>query len=272
MLQSELEHFLLEDLGGGIYPEIIPANLTTGAIVIAEESGILAGIYEASQVFNHFDVEVVSMVGDGTSVEAGTIILEVSGPANGILKSERLALNFIGRMSGIATLTHQCKELAGDVIVAGTRKTTPGFRKFEKKAIILGGGDPHRYNQSDTVMIKDNHIKLMGLEAAIANAKMVAGFTRKIEVEVENASDAVRAAELGVEIVMLDNRTPHEIREIVHILKKKGLREKIILEASGGITPTNIEEYRETGVDVISIGSLTHNAPWLDVSLTITNE
>ncbi len=268
MLQSELEHFLQEDLGEDIYPEIT-GSTTTDAIVVTNESGIIAGIDEASQVFNHFEIEVVSCVDDGTSVGAGTEILEVSGPANGILKAERLALNFIGRMSGIASLTHQCKRLAGDVIVAGTRKTTPGFRKFEKKAIILGGGDPHRYNLSDTVMVKDNHIKLIGIRQAVINAKKAAGFTRKIEVEVENVSDAVRGAELGAEIIMLDNCKPQEIKEIIQVLKERSLREKIILEASGGINPSNIEKYAEAGIDVISIGSLTHNAPWLDVSLTI---
>ena len=272
MLQSELEHFLQEDLGEDIYPDTTAGSTTTDARVITKESGIIAGIYEASQIFNHFKIEIISQVDDGTSVITRTKILEVSGPANGILKAERLALNFIGRMSGIASLTHECKRLAGNVIIAGTRKTTPGFRKFEKKAIILGGGDPHRYNLSDTVMIKDNHIKLTGIKQAVINAKKAAGFTRKIEVEVENVNDAVKAAELGANIIMLDNRKPQEIKEIIQVLKDKNLREKIILEASGRINPNNIEEYAETGIDVISIGSLTHNAPRLDVSLTITKK
>jgi nicotinate-nucleotide pyrophosphorylase (carboxylating) len=154
--------------------------------------------------------------------------------------------------------------------VACTRKTTPGIRKFEKLAVAAGGGDPHRFNLSDSVMIKDNHVKLMGIEAAIKAAKK-ASFTRKIEVEVESTKDAVLAAELGADIIMLDNMPPEVVLETLEILKEKGLRDSVIVEASGGISQENLEGYAKTGVDVISMGSLIHKSRWIDISLEITN-
>ena len=152
--------------------------------------------------------------------------------------------------------------------VACTRKTTPGIRKFEKLAVAAGGGDTHRFNLSDSVMIKDNHIKLMGIEAAIEAAKKTS-FTRKTEVEVESAENAVLAAKLGADIIMLDNMQPEAIRETLDILKEKGLRDSVIVEASGGISQVNLEGYAKTGVDVISMGSLIHKSRWIDMSLEI---
>jgi nicotinate-nucleotide pyrophosphorylase (carboxylating) len=271
MLLSELEHFIAEDLGEDIYPPVA-GDISCDAVITARRAGIIAGISEACQIFTYFNASILHRVEDGTPVEENTRVLEISGSAENILKAERLALNFIGRMSGIATLTHTCRKLAGNTVIAGTRKTTPGFRKFEKKAIILGGGDPHRYNLSDAVMIKDNHIKLLGIEKAIQRAKKTAGFTRKIEIEVENMKDAIHAATLGVDIIMLDNCTPQEIRDTIEALEKNNLRKKIILEASGNITPQNIAEYAATGVDVLSLGSITHSAKWLDVSLSIKTQ
>lgn len=270
MLPGELEHFIAEDLGEDIYPPLA-GNIPCLARITARSTGIIAGISEACEIFTHLNTAPLHHVKDGTPVKEDTVILEVTGSAENLLKAERLALNFIGRMSGIATLTHICKKRAGEnVIIAGTRKTTPGFRKYEKKAIILGGGDPHRYNLSDAVMIKDNHIKLLGIEEAIQRAKKTAGFMRKIEIEVENREEALQAAALGVDIIMLDNCTPQEIRDTIEALERGNLREKIILEASGNITPQNIAEYAATGVDVLSLGSITHSAKWLDVSMHIT--
>ncbi|HIH75115.1 MAG TPA: carboxylating nicotinate-nucleotide diphosphorylase, partial [Methanosarcina sp.] len=153
--------------------------------------------------------------------------------------------------------------------IACTRKTTPGIRKFEKLAVAAGGGDTHRFNLSDAVMIKDNHIKLMGIEAAIKAAQKTSSFTQKIEVEVESAEDAALAAELGVDIIMLDNMQPEAIKETLSILEEKGLRRSVIVEASGGISPSNLEGYAKTGVDVISMGSIIHKSRWIDFSLEI---
>lgn len=269
MLFSELERFIEEDIGyNDVSCTIIP-DCKVHAEVVANEEGIVAGLGEATQVFEFFDVFAPTDFIDGSAIKKDDIIFALEGGARSILRAERLALNFLGRMSGIATLTGKYVKKAGDVRIAGTRKTTPGFRKFEKKAITAGGGDPHRFNLSDAVMIKDNHIAIVGLEKAIEEAKKIASFTQKIEVEVENAESALKAAESGADIVMFDNMPADEIESIVGMLKKTGLRKKVLLEASGSINLENVSEYARTGVDVISAGALTHSSNWLDISLRI---
>ncbi|MDY6965161.1 MAG: carboxylating nicotinate-nucleotide diphosphorylase [Halobacteriota archaeon] len=269
MMQKDFEVFIEEDLGFGDISSMAIPDIDVNANIISKEKGILAGLNEAIDIFSYLGLETSSKFSDGTRIDEGDLILSISGSSRGISKAERLALNFLGRMSGISTLTDKLVErVCGKVIIAGTRKTTPGFRKYEKKAIILGGGDPHRFNLSDAVMIKDNHIKVAGLKDAIKAAKATC-FTKKIEVEVESAEDAVMAAELGVDILMLDNMKPEEISKTVQLLKEEGLRRDLILEASGGITLEVISEYADTGVDVISMGSLTTDARWLDFGLYI---
>ncbi|VVB51214.1 Uncharacterised protein [uncultured archaeon] len=269
MLLTELERFVEEDIGyDDISCNIIP-DCRVNAEVIAKEFGIVAGLSEATQIFEYFEVFSATDFQDGDMVKEKDIIFSLDGGARSILRAERLALNFLGRMSGIATLTREYMERAGGPRIAGTRKTTPGFRKFEKKAIVAGGGDPHRYNLSDAIMIKDNHIAVIGLEKAITAAKKAASFTKKIEVEVETVDDAVRAAKMGVDIIMFDNMTVKEIQKAVKILEEKGLRDNITLEASGGITIENVDKYGRTTIDVISIGALTHSSNWLDISLQI---
>ncbi|MCZ7392224.1 MAG: carboxylating nicotinate-nucleotide diphosphorylase [Candidatus Methanoperedens sp.] len=270
MLLTELERFIEEDLGyNDVSCNIIP-DCKAQAEVVANENGIVSGLPEATQVFEYFDVFAPTDFIDGDLIKENEVIFALEGGARSILKAERLALNFLGRMSGIATLTRQHVERANGPRIASTRKTTPGFRKFEKKAVIAGGGDPHRFNLSDAIIIKDNHIAVLGLETAINNAKKTASFTQKIEVEVENADSALSAAELGVDIIMFDNMPPFEIEKVVRILKEKGLRDNILLEASGSISLENVVKYAKTGVDVISIGALTHSSNWLDISLRIT--
>jgi len=171
-------------------------------------------------------------------------------------------------MSGISTLTRECALSAGGrVRIAATRKTTPGFRAFEKKAVFLGGGDTHRFNLSDAVLIKDNHIKILGLEECLSRAKEHASFTQKIEVEVESLDEMRQAALCGADIIMFDNMTPETISLGVDLLREMGRRDHLILEASGGINPHNIQEYARSGVDVISLGALTRDARWIDLSL-----
>jgi len=272
MLLTELERFIEEDIGyDDVSCNIIP-DCRVQAEVIAKEFGIVAGLSEATQIFEYFEIFSTTDFSDGDLVKENDIIFSLDGGARSILKAERLALNFLGRMSGIATLTRQYVERAAGPRIACTRKTTPGFRKFEKKGVLAGGGDAHRFNLSDTVMIKDNHIAVLGLEKAIAAAKKAASFTRKIEVEVETADDAVRTAQIGVDIIMFDNMTVNEIQKAVKMLEEKGLRDNIILEASGGISIENVDKYGRTGVDVISIGALTHSSNWLDISLRIIPE
>jgi len=269
MLITELERFIEEDLGyDDVSCNIIP-DCNVQAEVVAREFGIIAGLWEATQIFEYFGILPTTDFTDGDLVKENDIIFVLDGGARSILKAERLALNFLGRMSGIATLTRQYVERAAGPRIACTRKTTPGFRKFEKKGVLAGGGDPHRFNLSDAIMIKDNHIEVIGLENAIKAAKKAASFTRKIEVEVETVDDAVRAAQMGVDIIMFDNMNDNEIIKAVKSLKEKRLRDNVILEASGGITIENVAKYAVTGVDVISIGALTHSSNWLDISLRI---
>jgi len=264
---EELDAFLEEDLGDDDDSNgIVPAVEAFGRIV-CKEAGVVAGLEEAGAIFTHLGPAVGSNFIDGQPVKKGDIVLEARGSARDLMRGERLALNFIGRLSGIATLTAKCTSLAPGVRIAATRKTTPGFRKFEKKAVKLGGGDTHRYDLSSAVMIKDNQIRIMGLDGAIKEAKRVASFTKKIEVEVESLEDGEKAARLGADIIMFDNMKPAMIKKGVKLVKS--IDEHILLEASGGINLSNISAYAKTGVDVISLGALTRDAHWLDFSMDI---
>jgi nicotinate-nucleotide pyrophosphorylase (carboxylating) len=264
---KELDAYLEEDLGDDDDSDgIVPAVEVFGRIT-CKEAGVLAGLEEACAVFERLGLAVGSNFVDGQSVKSGDIVLEARGSARDMLRGERLALNFLGRMSGIATLTSKFVSLAPGVRIAATRKTTPGFRKFEKKAVKLAGGDPHRYDLSSSVMIKDNQIRVVGLESAIEEAKKAASFTKKIEVEVESLEDAEKAARLGVDIIMFDNMKPATIKKGAK--KVKAIDKRILLEASGGINLSNIADYAKTGVDVISLGALTRDARWLDFSMEI---
>ncbi len=272
MLIKEIESFLEEDLGyDDVSCTIVPDRITE-AVIFTKEDCIVAGIKEAGSIFSYLGIQAETALKDGDCLKAGDIIFRLKGGAVSILRAERLTLNFLGHLSGIATLTRTCVDIvrkhSGTTRVACTRKTTPGIRKFEKLAVAAGGGDTHRFNLSDSVMIKDNHIKLMGIEAAIEAAGK-ASFTRKIEVEVESVEDAVLAAKLGADIVMLDNMKPGMIIETLGVLREKGLRDSVIVEASGGISRENLEDYAKTGVDVISMGSLIHKSIWIDISLEI---
>jgi len=272
MLLKEIESFLEEDLGPDDYGGIVPYT-DCKAEITAKDGGVLAGLEEAKQIFDYFSVHYSTEFENGDRIKSGDVILTVKGPGVKILKAERLVLNFLGQMSGVATLTNvlvnEARKVNEHVKVAGTRKTTPGFRKYEKKAIAIGGGDPHRFRLYETVILKDNHIKLMELEPAIKKAKEQVSFTRKIEVEVESIDEAFRAAGLKVDIIMLDNMTPAEVKECVRLLTERGLREGLILEASGGINMENIKDFASTGVDVVSLGMITHSAHSLNFSLNV---
>lgn len=274
MLIKEVESFIEEDLGyDDVSCTIVPDRLAE-AIIFTKEDCTVAGIKEAKSIFCYLDIQAETTHNDSDHLKKGEIIFKLKGGAVSILRAERLVLNFLGHLSGIATLTRACVDMvrkySETTRVACTRKTTPGIRKFEKLAVAAGGGDTHRFNLSDSVMIKDNHIKLMGIEAAIKAAKKTS-FTRKIEVEIESAENAVLSAKLGADIIMLDNMQPEAIRETLKILQEKGLRDSVIVEASGGISQENLEGYAKTGVDVISMGSLIHKSRWIDMSLEITN-
>jgi len=271
MLQSDVERFLAEDIGEWDDSNLIVPETEAQAYVLSREECAIAGLAEAASILDHLHLAHETLFDEGEYVPAGAVVMTIRGNARQILRGERLVLNMLSRMSGITTITRECAVRAGGVRVACTRKTTPGFRLYEKRAVALGGGDPHRHNLSGAVLIKDNHIKLLGLEAAIASARETASFTKRIEVEVEDLEQMTRAAELGADIVMFDNMQPSEIRAGVERLIRMGLRDRVILEASGGITPQNVGQYASTGVDVVSMGALTRDARWIDFSLEMSD-
>jgi nicotinate-nucleotide pyrophosphorylase (carboxylating) len=270
----ELLRFIAEDTPGG--------DLTTDALaplgrcharIFLREPGVAAGVEEAAALFTHFGVAVLRAVPDGTAVEADATLLDLEGDAAAVLLVERTALNLVARMSGIATMTRALVDAAHrenpSVRVAATRKTVPGLRHLDKKAVVLGGGDPHRATLSDGILIKDNHLALLPLADAIRRARS-RGAGTAIEVEVSTVSDALSAAELGADMIMLDNMDPRSIRAVLASLRKRGLRDRLEIEISGGITPGNIARYAALGPDRISVGRLTHSARSLDVSLEVT--
>ena len=261
--RSRIERWLREDLGHHDVTNDVPGR-TTGRLV-ATAGGVAAGLDAAAAVFEYLDAAVTDCVDAGTAVDAGDVLLRVEGPAAAVLRGERVAVNVAGHAAGVATRTRRAVEaarrVADDVSVAGTRKTTPGLRGIEKRAIAAGGGDTHRLDLSHMVMVKDNHVAELGLEAAIEQFRDRASFATKLEVEVESPADAARAAEAGADVVLLDNMTPEETARAVEAIDGDALA-----EASGGITVETVPDYAATGVDVVSLGSLTHSAPALDLS------
>ena len=258
-----VEAWLREDVGHRDVTNHVPGE-TTGRLV-AKEAGVAAGLDAAEAVFEYLDVGVERTVEAGDRVEADETLLEVEGPAESVLRGERVAVNVAGHAAGVATKTRRAVEAArgvsDEVAIAGTRKTTPGLRGVEKRAVAAGGGDTHRLTLSGMVMVKDNHVAEMGLEEAVRRFREEKSFATKIEVEVEAPADALRAADAGADIVLLDNTSPAEVREGVELLP-----DDVLAEASGGITIPDVPDYAATGVDVISMGSLTHSAPTLDLS------
>ena len=270
---EDLLRFIREDAPwGDVTSETVVPDVTCRAVVRAKSQGVVAGLSEARRLFEHFGVTVRERSADGRAVAPGTVLLDLDGPARAILLVERTALNIIGRMSGIATRTREAVEavraVSPDVRVAATRKTAPGLRVLDKKAVILGGGDPHRYTLSDMVLIKDNHLALTPLAEAIRRAKEESLY-RVVEVEVETVEDAVTAAGAGADIILLDNMTPDAVREAARALAGRGLRDRLTLEVSGGVGEDTLVGYAATGVDIISMGALTHTVRNFDVSLDI---
>ena len=232
------------------------------ADILCIDEGILAGMDVAHYIINEFNLNISSSFLDGDEIHKGDVILEFEGKAKDILMVERTILNYLMHLSGIATLvSNTCKKV---------HKTTPGLQKLEKKAVEIGGGDTHRFKLDDCVLIKDNHIQVVGgVIEAIDRAKENVSFTKKIEIEVENLDDAIRASMFGADIVMLDNMNPDEIEEVLVTLKQRHLRDDVIIEVSGGITPATITKYATLDVDVISSGFITNSAQTLDLSLNI---
>ena len=266
---------LAEDLSkGDVTSEaLIPPALQGRASILVKARGILAGGEVAKQVFLGVDpsLEVELLLKDGARIKPGDIIATVAGRVISILKAERTALNFLQRLSGIASQTAQyvAKTRGGKAKIVDTRKTTPGLRALEKYAVRIGGGQNHRLHLGEAVLIKDNHLAAlrileMSLKDIIVKAKKNAPKGITIEVEVTTTQEALEAAEAGADIIMLDNMPPDEMRRVVDLLPSQ-----VKTEASGGITLKNVREVAMTGVDIISIGALTHSPKALDISLEL---
>jgi len=268
LTDSDVERWLREDVGHHDVTNQVPGD--TAGRLVATEDGVVAGLGAARAVFEYLDCDIqdTATAADGEQISEGDVVLRVEGAARDVLRGERVAVNVVGHASGIATKTRaavdEARSVADSVIIAGTRKTTPGLRGVEKRAIVAGGGDTHRLDLSHMVMVKDNHVAEMGLEGAIAQFRERASFATQLDVEVESPDDAPRAAEYGADIVLLDNMTPAETERAVDLLA--GAEATALTEASGGITVEDVADYAATGVDVISMGALTHSAPTLDLS------
>lgn len=262
---------IAEDLGwGDITTDSIFSTEEGKAALVAREDGIIAGLEVAREVFRQVDphLSYTTDLQDGNVISAGAELVKLEGPVAGILKGERVALNFLQRMSGTATATGEAVEAVRGTgaRITDTRKTTPGLRILEKHAVRMGGGENHRFNLSDMALIKDNHIRRAGsIRKAVEKVKERAGFTVKIEVEVENLEELQEALASGVDIIMLDNMPVPQMAEAVRLINRRAL-----CEASGGITRDKLLEVAQTGVDLISLGYLTGGSQKLDLALEVT--
>ncbi|MCL2785918.1 MAG: carboxylating nicotinate-nucleotide diphosphorylase [Methanomassiliicoccaceae archaeon] len=266
---EHLERFLEEDIGyGDVTTDLLVPDIDGTASIMCENDAVIAGLEEAMTIFEQCDVSCEPHVSDGDRVNAGTKVMSLSGPLRNIITLERTALNLMMRMSGIATATNdilgECRKVNRNIRIAGTRKTTPGFRMFEKKSILLGGGDPHRYGLGDMILVKDNHIRAAGGMKNVVELLKGAPFTKKIEIEVENVGDAVIAAP-AADVIMIDNAGPAKAEEIADAVRKIG---DVLIEVSGNITPENAAGYAGFA-DIISMGSLTHSVRSVHFSLNV---
>ena len=274
-IEEIIDRALAEDLGKGdvTTDALIPGDRRGTGLIVAKEEGILAGINVAKQVFHRVDPElkVDILLEDGARIKPGNKVADVSGRIASILKAERVVLNFLQRLSGIASGTNRYVEAVKGlpVRIMDTRKTTPGLRSLEKHAVKVGGGDNHRMSLGDGILIKDNHLAALrsqglSIKEIVAKARQNSPQRMPVEVEVGTVLEALEAVEAGADIVMLDNMSLEDMRKAV-----KSIHGRALIEASGGITLDNVRAVAETGVDFISIGALTHSARALDISLEL---
>lgn len=272
LIEDAIRAALAEDLGraGDITTQAtIPASASARAVIAAREAGVVAGLPLARAAFAQLDRRVVFETAkeDGDRVAPGDVVARIEGPARAVLSAERVALNYMGRLSGVASLTARYAERIAHTKakVCDTRKTTPLLRAFEKYAVRCGGGANHRFGLDDAVLIKDNHIAVAGgVAPALRAAKSFAGHLTKIEIEVDSLDQLQEALAEGADVVLLDNMSPDQLRRAVEMVAGR-----MICEASGGVTLAMVAAIAETGVDLISVGALTHSAPVLDLGLDI---
>jgi nicotinate-nucleotide pyrophosphorylase (carboxylating) len=277
-VRESLLSFLQQDVGTGdvTSESILSPDLSACAQIICKsgKSAIIAGLEEAGILFEICNCRVQTLVTDGSRVEEGRIVMNISGRALAILQAERTALNLIMRMSGIATETRKLVEMVGkinrSIKIACTRKTAPGLRSFDKKAVVLGGGVTHRIKLDDMVMIKDNHLVLAdSIEQSIRLAREKINGCLLLECEVKNLAEMVSAVRAGSDIVMLDNFSPKKAEAAITQIRKMGVRKKVKIEISGRINPHNIADFAKLQPDIISLGYLTHSPKAIDYSLEI---
>lgn len=277
-VRKKIREMLAEDLGSGDITSkaLLSSKVKTKAKIVAGQPGVLAGVSEAMMAFDEVGVQAKALKSDGQQIKAGDVILRLDGPARSIFAAERVALNLLMRMSGIATATqgliNQARKKNPNVVIAATRKTAPLLTYFDKRAVQVAGGEPHRYKLSDHILIKGNHLRLVGSVSKAVLQAREGSPVKKVEVEVSKPDDAYEAARASADVVMLDNMKPANIIRAIKILKRGGLRNRVTLEASGGINPSNVESYVATGVDVISSSYITMRAPALDMRLELNSK
>lgn len=282
--KQQITEYLTEDVPSFDYGAFVVGNKKETASLYMKQTGVISGVPFAAEVFNQCELEVEWHYQEGQYVSAehlashnGKIVVAtVSGPANKILLSERTALNLLARSSGIATQSYITKKLANESgytgIIAGTRKTTPGLRQLEKYSMLVGGVDAHRYDLSSMVMLKDNHVKSTGsITGAVKSARSVCGFAVKVEVEVSTEADAKEAIDAGADVVMLDNFSGSELRDVAQSLRKhyQGTNKSFLLECSGGLTLQNFSSYLSNDIDIYSTSSIHQGCGIVDFSLKI---
>ena len=273
-LDTEIERFLQEDISNGDITSdlFIDSNSISDAQILSREPGLLSGRNELTQIFDYFNIKSNWSFQDGEYFDSNTRIVKLNGSSKSLLLSERVSLNLLGHMSGIATSTNHAvtitKKISPNTNISATRKTLPGLRKYEKYSVIVGGGLPHRYDLNEMILIKDNHNKLItNLKESVNTARDKIDSNKKIELEVDSLESALNAVDLDVDIILLDNMTPEDISKF--ILKLKQISEPPLTEASGGINFSNLASYASTQVDIISMGALTHSSKSIDFSLQI---
>ena len=276
--RKALLNFLREDIGRGDITSnsVLKPNLLASSTILCKDSeqAVVAGLREVGIVFDLCKCSCTALVDEGSMVSHGNEVMRIKGRARDILKAERTALNLLMRMSGIATETKKfvevVKKISKDIEIAGTRKTAPGLRSFDKKAIKIGGGRTHRNSLDEMVLIKDNHLVLTGsIGESISSAKKLVGNNIKVECEVTDLQSAIEAINFGADIIMLDNFSPQEVENATRVLKELGLRQKCLLEISGGISLANVSQFAKSNPDIISVGSLTHSVKSVDFSLEV---
>lgn len=272
VIDEDVKRWIKEDISyWDITTSLIP-NVSSTAIIYAKQDGIIAGIPVVKRIFEIFGASFNPLVEEGARVAKKTKIALIEGKIHALLQAERVALNIFGRMSGIATATAEMIEKATEVNpnirICATRKVAPGLSRYDKYAVMVGGGDTHRFNLSDMILLKENHLAFFdSITQAIEEAKQRTSFSKKIEIEVKNEEEALEAAKAAPDIIMLDNFSPQQAK---HVIKKiKAINDKVLIELSGNIRANNLTDYPLELVDLVSSGAITHSAKSFDLSMLI---